>query len=134
MKSQIKIIKYRDFDFTKVRFYTVKFEEEKQNQLDLFFESYENEFPDSIDDLLQWIANIGEKFGAQENFFRPEDNVKALPPSPKSTISKRVDFETRDKKSKLRLYCIVLSEEVVILVNGGEKVSQLTQKSPSCWK
>lgn len=34
----------------------------------------------------------------------------------------------------LRLYCIVLSEEVVILVNGGIKESNLTQDSPTCWK
>lgn len=34
----------------------------------------------------------------------------------------------------LRLYCIVLSPEVVILVNGSIKESQLTSGSPTCWE
>lgn len=122
---------YRDFDFTKVRFYTVKFEDEKQNQLDQFFSTYENGYSESIWDLKQWIGNIGERFGATNNWFRPEDNVSALPPP--SNIVKKVDFKMKDSESQLRLYCIVLSEEVVILINGGIKESQLTQKSPTCW-
>ena len=79
-----------------------------------------------------WIAEIGEKIGATDRYFRPEDNAGALPPEYK--VIKTIDQEVSPDQLKLRLYCIVLSEEVVILVNGGIKESQLTQKSPSCWK
>jgi hypothetical protein len=58
--------------------------------------------------------------------------VAALPPSAETI--KSIEFKIEEDQLNLRLYCIVLSEEVVILVNGGVKESQLTQDSPECWK
>lgn len=132
MKFNLKIIKHRDFDFEKVRFYTVKFEGDKHNQLDQFFSTYEKEFSESTDFISYWLALIGEKRGATAQYFRPEDNVSALPP-PADTI-RIIDQKIAKSKMNLRLYCIVLSEEVVILVNGGIKESQLTKDSPLCWE
>lgn len=131
MKSELKIVVYRDFDFTKVRFYTVKFEDEDQTELDKFFDKYQTDYSNSIFYIKMWLAEIGEKYGAEPRFFRPEDSVEALPP--KGPALECIDFETTEEDLKLRLYCIVLSTEVVILVNGGLKESQLTQDSPTCW-
>jgi len=132
VKSTLKIVKHRDFDFEKVRFYTVKFEGDKQNQLDQFFSTYESEYAESIEFLLLWLTIIGETRGATTQYFRPEENVSALPP-PAATF-RIFDYKIKKTKTNLRLYCIVLSEEVVILINGGIKESHLTQDSPSCWK
>lgn len=132
MKSDVKIVLYKDFDFAKVRFYTLKFEGDKQKELDKFFSKYEEKFQSSVYTIKAWLAEIGENRGAQERYFRKEDNVSALPP-PTKTI-KLLDLNIEESNLNLRLYCIVLSEEVVILVNGGIKESQLTRDSPTCWE
>ena len=67
---------------------------------------------------LQKILNALQRMlnavGFLERYFRPEgkmrDRVAALP------------IET----SKLRLYCLRLSDSVLIVGNGGEKVSRIT--------
>src|SRR5690606_31167961 len=79
-----------------------------------------------------WIAEIGEKFSAEPRFFRPEDNAFALPPPTKEL--RCLDIELDQENMNLRLYCIVLSPEVVILVNGGIKESTATRDSPTCWE
>lgn len=132
MKSEVKIILRRDLDFTKVRFYTLKFDGDKKSELDKFYDNYQDDYSRSIFYIKMWIAEIGEKFGAEPRFFRPEDNVSALPP-PANEL-RCLDIETDKENMNLRLYCIVLSPEVVILVNGGIKESQATSGSPTCWE
>jgi len=59
------------------------------------------------------FKKIGNE-GALERHFRPEKNGEAIP----------------IESSNLRLYCLRLSDENVILVNGGIKTSQTAQDSP----
>lgn len=131
MKSEVKIVRIKDFDFSKVRYYTLKFEDDIQES-QKFFDNYQAKYPESVNYIKMWIAEIGEKYGAEPRFFRPEDNAEALPPP--STLLRRLDKQFNTKKLSLRLYCIVLSPEIVILVNGGIKESQALRDSPSCWK
>ncbi len=137
MKSEVKIIELENLNFTKVAYYTLKFADEEQNELDKFYNNYHNEYSESVNFIKMWIAVIGEKFGATSQYFRTEDNASALPPN-KEAIEKEqieyVDLDPYQKKTKLRLYCIVLSEKIVILINGGVKESQATRNSPTCWK
>ncbi len=51
-------------------------------------------------------------------YFRPENNVSAGP----------ITF------SKLRIYCIRCSENIVILDGGGEKKGQKTQDGAETWR
>ncbi len=131
MKSEVKIVRIKDFDFAKVRYYTLEFEDDSQ-EVKKFFDKYQEEYSKSVSYIKMWIAEIGEKYGAEERFFRPEDNAGALPPP--SPLLRRLDKEFDKENLSLRLYCIVLSPEIVILVNGGIKESQATRDSPSCWK
>ena len=132
MKSEISIVLRKDLDFTNVRYYTLKFGDEKKTELDKFYDNYQKEYSKSVDYIKMWIAQIGEKFGAQARFFRPEDNAEALPPPTKEL--RCLDIELDKDNLNLRLYCIVLSPEVVILVNGGIKESDATRDSPGCWE
>ena len=58
------------------------------------------------------------RIGALERFFRPEgsmnDSVQALP----------------IESGKLRLYCLRLSDQIVILGNGGVKTTRTYQENP----
>lgn len=80
--------------------------------LDIIRISMENNLKEpEFEQIISWIDRIGEK-GALERYFRPEgrqrDDVWAIP------------IET----SKLRLYLIRLSENIVILGNGGIKTTR----------
>ena len=85
------------------------------------FEKFLNEFKDNatynkdFNTILMALAKIIDK-GALERFFRNEgkmsDNVKAL------SIDSR----------KLRLYCLWISDQVLILGNGGAKTTRTYQE------
>lgn len=90
--------------------YTIQFLSEDDNE----FERFYNKFKDDVEfnpDLMRIVGFLGRiaDFGALERYFRPEgkmsDRVVALPVVP----------------SKLRLYCLRLSDKILILGNGGVK-------------
>ena len=90
--------------------YTIQFLTEDESE----FEHFYNKFKDDVElnpDLMRIVGFLGRiaDFGALERFFRPEgkisDHVVALPVVP----------------SKLRLYCLRLSDKILILGNGGVK-------------
>ena len=73
--------------------------------------------------ILSVIKKMMRDCGARENLFRPEgsrnDNVAALP-----TL---VERRTKDK-GVLRLYCIRVSDRILIIGNGGIKKVQKYQE------
>ena len=93
--------------------YTIQFQNEDESEYERFY----NKFKDDVEynpDLMRIVAFINKiaQYGAFERFFRPEgkisDHVVALP-----VIT-----------SKLRLYCLRLSDKILILGNGGIKNSR----------
>ena len=90
--------------------YTIQFLSEDDTE----FEQFYNKFKDDVEfnpDLMRIVGFLGKiaDFGALERYFRPEgkmsDHVVALPVV----------------RSKLRLYCLRLSDKILILGNGGKK-------------
>lgn len=90
--------------------YTIQFLADNESE----FEKFYNRFKDDLEfnpDLMRIVGFLGKiaDFGALERFFRPEgkmsDHVVALPVV----------------RSKLRLYCLRLSDKILILGNGGVK-------------
>ena len=79
------------------------------------------------DRLVTWLVEIGNRRGAKARYFRQENAAEALPPP------HRIMTELSVNQCNLRLYCIRLSEEIVILANGGLKTSQTVQDSPDIW-
>ncbi|MCK8495343.1 hypothetical protein M0L20_25990 [Spirosoma sp. RP8] len=73
---------------------------------------------------MAWIQEIGQNRGAKSRYFRFENDAAALPPPAK------IMAKLGNSYCQLRLYCIRLSDEIVILVNGGRKTSQTVQNSP----
>ena len=93
--------------------YSISFEKDGTTEFEKFVAEFEqnasfNKDYQRIIAALQAILNIG----ALERFFRPEgkmkDSVAAIP----------------IEGGKLRLYCLRLSEQIVILGNGGVKSSR----------
>ncbi|MEN0048261.1 MAG: hypothetical protein AAF806_14460 [Bacteroidota bacterium] len=116
-------------EFSKVNYYTVRLEYddyiEEDSEMDKFLKKFENtssKIKEEFEDLLALIENIGNR-GAFERYFRFEDRANALPRSFTKNTKERVFFvETR-----IRLYCIRISDKIVVLVNGDIKTAQKVQ-------
>lgn len=109
--SEIDLVLVNESDNCTI--YTLQFQGESQTE----FERFYNKFKDDAvynPDLMRIVAFINKiaQDGAFERLFRPEgkmaDHVVALP-----VIT-----------SKLRLYCLRLSDKILILGNGGIKQSR----------
>ena len=84
--------------------------------------------PDYVEQLgmiLQFIKDIGKKYGARKAHFRHERAADALPPPYYIQPGK-------PNKYGLRLYCIRLSDQVVVLLNGDLKIENDPEDCPNC--
>lgn len=106
----------------KVSLYSISFEMDGTTEFEKFVAEFEmnatyNRDYQRIIAALQAILRIG----ALERFFRPEggmnDSVQALP----------------IESGKLRLYCLRLSDQIVILGNGGVKNTRTYEEDPKLY-
>lgn len=95
-----------------VNFYTIRFEGNINTEFEDFLIKHKKEiFDKDMQRISYWIDKIGKQ-GALERNFRPEgkmrDGVGAIP----------IDV------SQLRLYCLRVSDHILILGNGGCKTTK----------
>lgn len=129
-----KIEKFKTF--SEVKFYTVRLERkdgewENETETDKFFKEFldQPEKPSHGAELVyNSIVEIGKR-GAKERYFRFENRANAPPPSANTLAELGQSKETRG--DILRLYCIRLSENVVILTNGDRKSMDAAQDCPN---
>ena len=95
----------------KVNFYSIHLDGKELTELESFFEKFPIgcEYDEEIDVIIAWMDKIAET-GALERYFRPEgrygDGVGVIP---------------IDIGNKVRLYCLRLSDKILIFGNGGVK-------------
>jgi hypothetical protein len=109
-----------------VRFYSVKLGPDPVCEFEKF-DSTEFENPIHIDELQVIYSTIEEirQRGAKAYYFHPEGPAEALPKVTKLMKEKnKGDFG-------LRLYCIHISENTVILLNGGIKTKHDPMECPN---
>jgi hypothetical protein len=112
-------------------FYTVRWENEESSETDKFFDKYavpEHHLEKEALELLRLITeNIGNKYGATNDFFdRVENLAQALPPRPKNRIE---EIKALGSSFPLRLFCFHVTNNLVILFNGGIKNAPTSQES-----
>lgn len=108
-------------------FYTVRMETETLSETDTFFEKYDSDatFERPIQELAVFLTKkIGNDVGALEDFFRFENSAHALPPSGKFKVG---EVSINYGNFPLRLYCLRISDSLVVLFNGGEKTAKNAQ-------
>lgn len=116
--SEVELILLNDTE--KCTIYSIQFIAESESEYDRFYNKFINDAKLNADLLriVQIVDRIAEK-GALERYFRYEgnkaDSVMALPVL----------------KSKLRLYCLRLSDKILILGNGGMKKSHTYEEDDS---
>jgi hypothetical protein len=105
-------------EHTNVNIYTIRYKDDL-SEFDKFLDKFPEgcEFDEDIDIIITWIDKIGKK-GALERYLRPEgkykDHVYAIP------------IET----TNLRLYVIRISDQIIILGNGGNKKTKTYNEDP----
>ena len=116
MKKRLEIELFEEH--TNVNIYTIRFKNEI-TEIEKFLDKFPQgcEFDVDISKIIKWLDNIGKR-GALERYFRIEgkfkDKVLALP----------------IENSNLRLYVIRISDEILILGNGGKKKTKAYNKDP----
>ena len=101
----------------KVSFYSISFQMDRTTEFERFLSKFEEEaeFNEDYQKILAALEIILDK-GALERYFRPEgtlkDNLCALP------------LESGD----IRLYCLRISDEILILGNGDRKTTRTYQE------
>ena len=103
----------------KATLYSISFEKDGTTEFEKFVAEFEMnaEYNSDYQRIIAALQVILDK-GALERFFRPEgkmnDNIHAVP----------------IEGGKLRLYCLRISEQIVILGNGGVKNTKSYQEDP----
>lgn len=85
-------------------------------------------YNNQLQEIIRFIQQIGNEYGATENFFRHERLAEALPPKFHRFIT------TEPNEYGLRLYCLRLSEQIVVLLNGDMKTHQNPEQCNNCRK
>lgn len=80
-----------------------------------------------LSEINRYIEKIGNEFGAFPQHFRHEKAAEALPPYYHTFID-----SNKQNDYGLRLYCIRMSNSVVILLNGDRKTKQKAQDCLNC--
>ena len=117
MKQEYTIELVEEYD--NVNFYSIHLDGEELTEMEAFFEKFPVgcEYDDEIDVIISWIDKIAEK-GALERYFRPEghygDGVGVIP---------------IDVGNKVCLYCLRLSDKILVFGNGGVKDSATWEES-----
>lgn len=123
-------LKIWDDEAQRCTFYTVLQDEADENETDRFFSKYEDHptYSDAVQILLSFILNtIGDDYGAADTLFnRHENEVKGLPTKGKVWMDE-VLFHFPD--FPIRLYALRITNEIVVLFNGGIKDGDTNQTS-----
>ena len=127
---EIEIISLDNHQYSKVSFYSVQIVGNPLSE----FGDFMNKMKQNEKDWRQagllntLIRNIGKLYGAKDQWFRSEGRAEGLP---------HATFRFFDSDGEtdfgLRLYCLVLSEQVVILLNGDRKTTQSIKHCPNCY-
>ena len=98
-------------EYENVNFYSIRLAGEELTEVEAFFEKFPigSDYDEEIDVVISWMDKIAER-GALERYFRPEgrygDGVGVIP---------------IDVGNKVRLYCLRLSDRILVFGNGGVK-------------
>lgn len=113
--------------FKKVTYYTVVIlgddEGEDKNLFLNFINNHCNEYNEELSTIRFWFKKIGNEIGAKERYFRHEEfrgEAMALPPP----------IQYLEFSCDLRLYCMLINENIVFLFDGAIKTENNAQDCP----
>jgi hypothetical protein len=118
--------KLEEFVTDKVTYYSVRFVDKEITEFEAFVLKHAQQanIQDEWADLMLWMEErLGRRSGALKHLFRHEGKADGLPPS--------AQYLDIDYEQNIRLYCLRISDHVVVLFNGGIKTEQRAQDCPT---
>jgi hypothetical protein len=118
-----------DLQFSKVSYCTVKIWGRDLTEFEDFqYRMGKNEKDRrQRDEINRFIDRIGEIYGAQDQYFKREGRAERLPPPTYRFID-----SDGEEDFGLRLYCVKLNDELVVLLNGDRKTAQSVRDCARC--
>jgi len=121
--------------YRKVNYYSVQIED-NEPLFKQFIEKHGIENPIKLHHIMSWLRVIGDNIGAYPDYFRNESetaDTSALPPIGNDREPTYVEFneetgQDENASNDLRLYCMRISENVVVLFNGDVKTAEKAQE------
>jgi hypothetical protein len=113
-------------------FYTVRKivedNEDFPSETQRFFEKFynDNNYKQSVQEIVALLEYIGVDRGANIHLFRAEGKADGLPKNEKNACRY---LELNFADFPLRLYCLRICDEILILFNGGVKNASTAQES-----
>ena len=127
MKGEIILLNEWQLEY--ISFYTIGVHGRKYCEFDDFQKRMMRDQKDSyqFQELMLHLKTLGNLYGAQEQYFKREHYAERLP-------GPTFRFFDSDGETDfgLRLYCIRLSEKVVILLNGDRKTARKVNDCKKC--
>lgn len=122
---QISFKRVSGWEPRKVEFYSVCIDDQDKTEFDLFFDNDFSNHRQELGILGKVLKNISQR-GAKSHYFKHERAAEALP------IIRQTIIETLDNADYgIRLYCIRLTDCLVILLNGGIKTKLDPEQCPN---
>ena len=119
--------------YKKVAYYSVCINGCENSLFEEFMNYHTTHNKAKLNHVLDWIKLIGDKYGAQTDFFRSEAetaDASALPPKGKSRPPHYTEYG-KAAANNLRLYCLKANPHVVFLFNGNIKTTHYPQDCPN---
>jgi hypothetical protein len=129
LKVKNFVLELLDDAFPLVTYYTVRWDGALENETDKFILKFSgsDDYKQYYNQLAALLADMGERKGARIHYFsRHENRASALPPKGTFKVN---GIEIHFFENPLRLYCIRLSDQLVILFNDGIKSARTAQES-----
>lgn len=121
----LTVIEIEDLCGPEATIYSILEENEELTFFHKFLEENENDHPDEVNKILDRLASIAFDVGAREHFFRFEKGNNKMSHLKENVCDIRVAPERI-----LRLYCIRMSKQVLIVGGGGPKFVRAIQEDP----
>ena len=106
-------------EHNQVNYYSIKFEGETLSEFEKFLSKNKTKHFEDLSIIITRLEKIGEN-GAEERYFRYAGTKK----------DRTSELPSHLDTSKLRLYCIRLSEQIVLLGYGGLKKTRTYNEDP----
>ncbi len=97
-------------EYEKVSFYSILYKGEKHSEFEKFLMSFRDSHPEDIGTIMYRLERITQD-GVFERHFRYAGRVK----------DRTAELPSHFDTAKLRLYCLCISPQILILGNGGLK-------------
>ena len=119
--------------YNKVSYYSICIDDSENSLFTEFVIRHSKVNKEKLNHILDWLKEIGTKYGAQQHLFRPEAETADASALPPTGIQRKPSYTENGKikANNLRLYCLRANQHVVFLFDGDIKTTKHAQDCPN---